>query len=102
MSNFNPKSKTNKQRKIIKSYVQSTFEQMLADATSRGWYQVGETKEEIGQYSALLEMDITTRTYKALKQQQQEFAQMQINLQELMNEVRNTLEEIEDDRKIEG
>jgi len=67
-----------------------------------GWYQVGETKGEVGQYSALLELDIKTRTYKALKQQQQEFAQMQVNLQELMNEVRNVLEEIEDDRKIEG
>ena len=90
------------QRKIIHAHTAVEFRQKLKSAKTGGWYQIGKTKEEVGQYSALLELDIKTRTYKALKQQQQEFAQMQINLQELMNEVRNTLEEIEDDRKIEG
>lgn len=69
MSNFNRKSKTNKQRKIIKSYVQSTFEQMLADATSRGWYQVGESRMYHGYHMALVEMDLSTRTRKALMAQ---------------------------------
>ncbi len=90
------------QRKIIHAHTPVDFRRKLQSAKTGGWYQVGETKEEVGQYSALMELDITTRTYKALKQQQQEFAQMRINLQELMNEVRNVLEEIEDDRKIES
>ena len=89
------------QRKIIHAHTPAEFRQKLQSAKTGGWYQVGETKEEVGQYSALMELDIKTRTHKALKQRQQEFEQMQVNLQELMNEVRNVLGEIEDDRATE-
>lgn len=55
-----------KQHKVISSSSERDFLEKINSAVSGGWYQIGKTRVDNGFHFALMELDMKTRTRKAL------------------------------------